>query len=95
LIHSKDGFVGHGRGVVRPVSLVGSLGRLVAHKTIRQHTTMSAIISEKGAAGPAEETVSDGSEDVTKAANGNVMDGGLQRGLKNRHLVGADSNESS
>ncbi|KAK9425176.1 putative Amino acid permease/ SLC12A domain-containing protein [Seiridium unicorne] len=46
----------------------------------------TARVDEKGASGPSEKAVSDGSNEVTTNVNGNVMDGGLQRGLKNRHL---------
>lgn len=44
-------------------------------------------VNEKRSLGPTEEAASDEGNEVSTAANGNVLDGGLQRGLKNRHLV--------
>ncbi|KAK6207076.1 Hexaprenyldihydroxybenzoate methyltransferase, mitochondrial [Pestalotiopsis sp. IQ-011] len=44
------------------------------------------VVDEKGSSVPTEETLGNESNTVTTAANGNVMDNGLQRGLKNRHL---------
>lgn len=54
---------------------------------IEAHNMASTVANEKGPSGPIEDAASDGSNEVATAANGNVMDGGLQRGLKNRHLV--------
>ncbi|KAI1867287.1 uncharacterized protein JN550_007018 [Neoarthrinium moseri] len=47
---------------------------------------MAEIQDEKTTSPPQEEAVSDGSTGPATASNGNVLDGGLQRGLKNRHL---------
>ncbi|KAI4604102.1 General amino acid permease [Pestalotiopsis sp. 9143b] len=44
------------------------------------------VVDEKKSSVPTEETLGNESSVVTTAANGNVMDNGLQRGLKNRHL---------
>ncbi|KAF7542034.1 hypothetical protein G7054_g149 [Neopestalotiopsis clavispora] len=43
-------------------------------------------VDEKGPSVPTEQTLGDESNEITTTANGNVMDNGLQRGLKNRHL---------
>ncbi|KAI0174379.1 amino acid permease [Pestalotiopsis sp. NC0098] len=47
---------------------------------------MAQVVDEKGSSIPTEETLGNESNAITTAANGNVMDNGLQRGLKNRHL---------
>lgn len=44
-------------------------------------------VDEKGPSVPTEQTLGDENNEITTTANGNVMDNGLQRGLKNRHLV--------
>lgn len=54
-------------------------------------TSSDGIDSEKRSASPAKvkdvTVVSDGAYDTAVADNGNVIDEGLQRGLKGRHLV--------
>lgn len=45
------------------------------------------VVDEKASSLP--DDVLPETSDVAHASNGNVIDDGLQRGLKNRHLVGA------